>query len=91
MSCSTKTNWKKSLVSYFKNNGITTLKKHVDVDHGLIVKKIKEELNNNVESPLERWLAKKRHIMNASAISKNFGAIDPYIKICDIIFFTKPL
>jgi hypothetical protein len=50
MSCSIETN----LVSYFKSNGITKLKKRVDVDHGLIVKKIKEQLNNNVESPLER-------------------------------------
>jgi hypothetical protein len=32
----------KGLVSYFKSNEITTSKKHVDVDHGLIAKKIKE-------------------------------------------------
>ncbi len=48
------------------------------VDHGLIVKKKEEELNNNLENPLERRLAKKRHVMSASAISKFFGAIDPF-------------
>jgi len=44
---------KKGFVSYFKSNGI---KKHVDVDvdHGLIVKKIEEEVNNSLKSPLER-------------------------------------
>jgi hypothetical protein len=42
---------KKGFVSYFKSNGI---KKHVDVDHGLLVKKIKEEVNNSLKSPLER-------------------------------------
>jgi hypothetical protein len=29
-------------------------KKHVDVNHGLIVKKIEEEVNNSLKSPLEK-------------------------------------
>jgi hypothetical protein len=33
------TKLRKGLVSYFKSNGIITLKKHVDVDNGIIVKK----------------------------------------------------
>jgi len=37
----------KGLVSYFKNNEITTSKTYVDVDHGLIAKKIKEKISNN--------------------------------------------
>jgi hypothetical protein len=38
---------------YLKNNGITTLKKHVDANHGLIAKKIEEEVDNNIKSPME--------------------------------------
>jgi hypothetical protein len=37
----------KGLVSYFKCNEITTSKTYVDVDHGLIAKKIKEKVNSN--------------------------------------------
>jgi len=33
------TKLRKGLVSYFKSNGIITLKNHMDVDSGLIVKK----------------------------------------------------
>jgi hypothetical protein len=35
----------KEIVSYSKSNEIIELKKHVDVDHGRIVKKI-EKINN---------------------------------------------
>jgi hypothetical protein len=74
-----RTKLRKNLVSYFKNNGITTLKRHMNVDHGLIVKKIKEKMNN-MKSPLERQPLKKRPIMTTSAISNFFGAIDLYKK-----------
>jgi hypothetical protein len=63
---------RKYVVSYFKNNGITT-KKHVDVDHGIIVKNIEKEMYSSLKSPLERQLAKKRHAMNASVISNFWG------------------
>ncbi len=33
------TKLRKGFLSYFKSNGIITLKKHMDVDNGLIVKK----------------------------------------------------
>jgi hypothetical protein len=42
----------KGLVSYFKKNGIITLKKHVDVNHVSIAKQI-EEVNKNMKSPME--------------------------------------
>jgi hypothetical protein len=45
----------------------------MDVNHGLIVKKIEQEVNNNFKSPLESQLAKKRFVMNASVISKILG------------------
>jgi len=50
---------KKGLISYFKDNDVTTLKKHVDVDHGLIAKKVEEKVNNNMKSPIESQIAKK--------------------------------
>jgi selenocysteine lyase/cysteine desulfurase len=52
----------------------------MDVNHGLIVKTIEEEMNNNFKSPLENQLAKKRFIVNASVISNFLGAINPYKK-----------
>jgi hypothetical protein len=70
---------KKGLVSYFKSNGIITLTNYVDANHGLIVKNFEEEMNN-LKSPLERQLAKKRLIINVSAISNFLGYIDPYKK-----------
>jgi hypothetical protein len=51
----------------------------MDANHGLIVKKIEEEMNN-FKSPLESQLTKKRFVMNASVISNFLGAINPYKK-----------
>jgi hypothetical protein len=48
---------KKGFVSYFKSNGIITLTKYVDVNHGLIVKNFEEKMNK-LKSPFERQLAK---------------------------------
>jgi hypothetical protein len=50
----------------------------VDVEHGLIAKKIEEKMN--MKSPLKRQPTKKRPIMTTSAISNFFGAIDLYKK-----------
>jgi len=47
----------------------------MDANHGLIVKTIEEEVNNNFKNPLENQLAKKRFVVNASVISNFFGAI----------------
>jgi hypothetical protein len=49
------------------------LKKHVHENHGLIVKKIGEKMNNNLKSPLEKQHAKKRHAMNKNEISNFLG------------------
>jgi hypothetical protein len=48
----------------------------VNVNHGIIVKKIGKEVNNNPKSSMERQFTKKRPIMNAKAISIFMG---PYI------------
>jgi hypothetical protein len=76
----TKNKIKKGFVSYFKNNGIIVLKKHMDANHGIIVKKFEEEVNNNFKSQLESQLAKKRFVVNSSMISNFFRAINPYKK-----------
>jgi hypothetical protein len=39
---------RKKLITYYKTYGITSLKKHVDVDLVVIVKKIEEEINGLV-------------------------------------------
>jgi hypothetical protein len=64
---------RKGFVSYFKKNGIIAFKKHVDENHGLIIKKIGEKMNSNLKSPLEKQHAKKRHAMNKSEISNFWG------------------
>jgi hypothetical protein len=68
---------KKTPMSYFKNNGIIALKKNVDVNHGLIAKKLKK-VNNNLKGPMERALANKRSMVNGNAISNFFGIMNFY-------------
>jgi hypothetical protein len=36
---------RKGLISYYKINGISTLKKNMDVKHNLLTKKLDEEVN----------------------------------------------
>jgi len=67
----------KGLISYYKTNGIITLKKHVDVKHYLLAKKIDKEINNLVNSELERQLAKNRQNVSSSEISEFFIAKVP--------------
>jgi hypothetical protein len=64
---------RKSFVSHFKSNGIIALKKHVDENHGLIVKNFGEKMNSNLKSPLGKQHAKKRHAMTKSKISNFWG------------------
>jgi hypothetical protein len=47
------------LVSYFKNNGIIPLKKHENVEHGLIAQ-ISEKEMNIMKSLIKKQLGKKR-------------------------------
>ncbi len=42
-----RTKLRKGLISYYKTNGILTLKKHVDVKHDLLAKKLDEEMNRS--------------------------------------------
>jgi hypothetical protein len=51
---------RKGLVSYYKTNGISTLKKHVDSKHSLLVKKLDEQVNSSMKTQVERQPTKKK-------------------------------
>jgi hypothetical protein len=74
-----RTRLKKGLISYLKSNGMIVLRKYVDANHGQIGKKIKEEMNINLKSPLKYNLQRKA----CSECKCNilfFWAIYPYKK-----------
>jgi len=49
---------RKGMIKYYKTYGITILKKHLDANHSINSKKIKEEVNN--VGSVEKQLAKKK-------------------------------
>ncbi len=51
---------KKGLISYYKINGIISLKKHVDAKHIVIAKMFEKEVNFLLKGIEERQLAKKK-------------------------------
>ncbi len=67
-----RTQARKGLISYYKTNGITSLKKHVDVEHTIIAKKFKEEVNSLLKGRKEKQSTKKKTIMFGGSISKFF-------------------
>jgi hypothetical protein len=52
----------RKLFFYYKTNGITFFKKHVDVVHMFIAKEFEKEMNNSVKQTKEIHLAKKKEI-----------------------------
>jgi hypothetical protein len=69
-----RTQLRKGIISYFKNNGITTFKKHVDVDHVVLAKTFEEELHNFGKVIITKKLIKKRPNIFTSSISSFFGS-----------------
>jgi len=55
-----RTKTRKGLVSYYKTNGILTLKMHVDAKHSLLAKKLDEEVNSSIRTQGEKQPTKKR-------------------------------
>jgi hypothetical protein len=51
---------KKCLITYYKTCGIIGLRKHVNVNHAIIAKKIEEEINSSIINFVERQLTNKR-------------------------------
>jgi len=72
---------RKGLITYYKTYGIITLKKHVDADHFIIVKKFEKEVNNEIIRNVERQLAKKRPNVTISAIFVFFAIKEPFKKM----------
>jgi hypothetical protein len=71
-----RTKKRKGIISYYQKNEITTLKKHVDVDHVLFAKIIEEELSSLMKIILERQPAKKKPNVFSFKISKFFDVKD---------------
>jgi hypothetical protein len=70
---------RKGLITYYKTYGLLiALKKHVDPNHSIIVKKFEEEINNKIIGSVERQLAKKRPNVPTSAISVFFVVKEPF-------------
>jgi hypothetical protein len=67
-----RTKQRKGLITYYKTYGITALKKHVDVNHYVIVKKFEEEIDNEIIKNVERQHVKKRPNVPTNAISTFF-------------------
>ncbi len=62
----------RGLKNYYRTYGIIALKKHVDVDHSIIVKKFEEVINNEIIGSVEKQPTKKRPNVPRSAISVFF-------------------
>jgi hypothetical protein len=66
---------RKGIIKHYKTYGITILKKHVDANHSINSKKIKEEVNN--VGSVEKQLAKKKpnvsiHVISSFIVMKDF-------------------
>jgi hypothetical protein len=62
---------------YYKTNGISVLKKHMDIKHGLFVEKL-DEVNILVKTQVERQSAKKWQNVSSFKFSKFFSPKFPY-------------
>jgi len=81
---------RKGIIKYYKTYGITILKKHVDANHFINSKKIKEEVNN-VRS-VEKQLAKKKPNVSIHVISSFIVMKDLFKKMmCDKKIFYMTL
>jgi hypothetical protein len=49
-----KTQLRRKLILYFKTNGMTSLKEHVDADHGLVAKVFEKQVNSLLKGKEEK-------------------------------------
>jgi hypothetical protein len=49
-----RTKERRGIITYFMKNGIITLKKHVDANHVVLIKKFEEELKSPLRNILEK-------------------------------------
>jgi hypothetical protein len=71
---------RRGIITYFKKNGITTLKKHVDSDDVILAKSFEEEMNSPLRNIFEKEPTKKRPNVSNFEILDFFGAKDPFKK-----------
>jgi len=71
---------RKKLVAYYKTYGITSLKKHVDVDLVVIIKNIEEEINGPIKGTLKRLVLKMPICVRLCNIYGFFTIKDPFKK-----------
>jgi hypothetical protein len=73
-----RTKKRKGIIKYFKKNGITILKKHVDADYVILAKRFEEEMNFPLRNILGRQPTKKRPNVFNFKMSEFFYAKDPF-------------
>jgi len=64
-----------------KTNGITSPRKHNNVDHAIVVKRFEDEVNSLMNEKEDRQLAKKRPNISRGFIFKKFVLKDSFKKI----------
>ncbi len=69
---------KQGLILYNTTNIITTLKKHVNVNHSIIAKMYEEDLNSPLKRKMEKQLGQKRSNPCGSAIVKFLATKYPF-------------
>ncbi len=69
---------RKGQVTYYKTSGITSLQKHLDVNHSTIYKRLQEEINNQGKENVNRQSTKKRSLISNSFISEFFASKHPF-------------
>jgi hypothetical protein len=75
------TRLQKGLIAYHKSNGITTMEKHVELEHNTLIKKFrKKQFDVAIIISLSREPAKKRAHVTPSAISGFFFLYKPIQK-----------
>jgi hypothetical protein len=75
-----RTQIRNELISYYKTNGITSLKKYVDVDHAIVAICFKEKMNSSMKGNVKRQPTKKRTNMFEALISSLFDVNNSFKK-----------
>ncbi len=75
-----RTQLRKELISYYKTNGITSLKKYVNVDHVIVAKTFKEKMNSSMKGNVKRQPTKKRKNVFGASISSLFDVNNSFKK-----------
>lgn len=75
-----RTQLRRKLILYFKTNGMTSLKNHVDADHGLVAKVFEKQVNNLLKGKKEKKKVAIKKTLNLfeKSISNFFAMKDPF-------------